>query len=302
MKRAVLASIFLLGLAADARADIAVAPRGWIHDEAGSEQLTAKAATRAQPGVSRATVVVQAWRSPDSQGSVWFTRTEVGAPEAQRNAIATSQLRELTETARRQGTAQIETSAQRWDAAGRLLESTITWRDPTLGLREIGRTMVTADADRIVSITGECVFAITAPPEIEKTCAVSLGTLASTIAPKDRVELAIVDAPPAETAPAADPVAASPSEPSAMAPSRPGDAARLDAGPRGPLMTISPAEREPDRRPIYLGAGIVLLALVFWWNRRQRDRFDREDKPRSRDDDADDLHAAARGDAPKDES
>ena len=58
--------------------------------------------------------------------------------------------------------------------------------------------------------------------------------------------------------------------------------------------------------------GGVLLAALFWWNRRRRDRFDREDgpttaateqpEPSSGDDDADDLQAAARGPAPKDES
>ena len=51
-----------------------------------------------------------------------------------------------------------------------------------------------------------------------------------------------------------------------------------------------------DRRPIYLGAGLVVLALAFHWNRRRRDRFDRED------DDGDDLHAAARGDAKDDDA
>ena len=31
------------------------------------------------------------------------------------------------------------------------------------------------------------------------------------------------------------------------------------------------------RNPMYIGAGLIALALVFWWNRRRRDRFDRED-------------------------
>jgi hypothetical protein len=64
-----------------------------------------------------------------------------------------------------------------------------------------------------------------------------------------------------------------------------------------------------DRRPVYVGAAFVMLAVALWWNRQRRDRFDREDRAearaaarparrrRTRDADADDLHAAARGDA-----
>jgi hypothetical protein len=81
------------------------------------------------------------------------------------------------------------------------------------------------------------------------------------------------------------------------------------AGPEAPVrmppMAIAPSRSEPDRRPAYVGLGLVVMATALWWNRRQRDRFDREDdrarRPRrvrdaERDADADDLHAAARGD------
>jgi hypothetical protein len=70
-----------------------------------------------------------------------------------------------------------------------------------------------------------------------------------------------------------------------------------------PPMTIAPDARSSDRRTGYVGAGVVVLAAMFWWNRRRRDRFEREDRgaparPRARDDDADDLHAAARSETP----
>jgi len=94
---------------------------------------------------------------------------------------------------------------------------------------------------------------------------------------------------------------------------------RLDDGARVrlPPMVIRQAPPTTDHRPAYIGGGLILLAAVFWWNRRRRDRFDREDgalpprtrRPRRRDAgearadreaeaDADDLHAAARGDLP----
>jgi hypothetical protein len=59
-----------------------------------------------------------------------------------------------------------------------------------------------------------------------------------------------------------------------------------------------------DQRPIFVAVGILVLVAVFWWNRRQRDRFDLEDgsteatrATHRHDADADDLHAAARGEA-----
>ena len=97
--------------------------------------------------------------------------------------------------------------------------------------------------------------------------------------------------------------------------------ARLSDGSQIKLPPIvvqtEPQRPTGDRRTAYIGAGLVVFALVFWWNRRRRERFEREDagdaspRPRRRraavrdgiagadrdsDHDADDLRAAARGD------
>ena len=86
--------------------------------------------------------------------------------------------------------------------------------------------------------------------------------------------------------------------------------ARLDDGSRIalPPMVIPQDRPATDRRPVYVGAGLIAFAVVFWWNRRRRDLFEREaqgDPPvraprarQGRDADADDLHAAALGDGP----
>lgn len=84
-----------------------------------------------------------------------------------------------------------------------------------------------------------------------------------------------------------------------------------------PPLTVPLDPPARDRRPVYVGLGLIVMATAFWWNRRQRDRFEREDDrarqgrpPRTRtrarpeavhpdsDEDADDLRAAARGETP----
>jgi hypothetical protein len=49
--------------------------------------------------------------------------------------------------------------------------------------------------------------------------------------------------------------------------------------PRGtlPPIEVAPPAPAPDRRPVFVGAGIVMLAALFWWNQRRRARLAEED-------------------------
>ena len=125
---------------------------------------------------------------------------------------------------------------------------------------------------------------------------------------------------PATGAPADEPAPSTMGPPGSelpRLPSRLSDGSQIKLPPI--VVQVEPQRRTGDQRTAYVGAGLVVFALVFWWNRRRRDRFDREDageaqprpRPRRRrdaargdagaadrdsDHDADDLHAAARGD------
>ncbi len=317
MIRSAFVMILLGALSSAAVADVTGGPPGWKYDEGLSLELTRKAQRASfAGGTLPATVEVEAFVAP-SGGSLFVTRAEATIPADRRDAAATHALLELVNVARRQGAAQIVASSQRADAASKQLEAAITWRDPSAGLLEISRTIVVADARRVVAVTGECMLPIAAAKDVEAVCAAALTTLDAGIPLANRVVLSIVDAPAETTLP---PIATTPptiagattTSPPTSGP-RMGEQPSMGDGAGSPMapMTISPAKREIDRRPLYLGGGIVVLAALFWWNRRRRDLFDREDgvtpaKPEpqatSGDDDADDLQAAARGDAPKDES
>lgn len=47
-------------------------------------------------------------------------------------------------------------------------------------------------------------------------------------------------------------------------------------------LNVPPAEPQPDRRPMFIGAGIVVLAGLFWWNARRRARIEHEEDPDDR--------------------
>lgn len=44
--------------------------------------------------------------------------------------------------------------------------------------------------------------------------------------------------------------------------------------PRPPIM-IPVAPARPDRRPVWVGAGLVVIAAMFWWNQRRRASLER---------------------------
>ena len=41
---------------------------------------------------------------------------------------------------------------------------------------------------------------------------------------------------------------------------------------------IVPQEPRRDLRPVYVGAGLVLVAAGLWWNRKQRERLNEDNQ------------------------
>jgi hypothetical protein len=309
-------ALVILGLLAGvAGAAPVTPPKQWTPDASSAVSLSQTLGNVPHFGGVRSVVTAEVYRAP-SGGALFVTRVAANVTAAQRDAAATAELDELRATLRRQGAgAKPESWAQRAHPDTKLLEAALAWRDVTAGLAMSSRAVIAGDGQQLVAVSGECVLAADAPAEITSACLAALATLDPGIAPAGRVALAIAGESATAGAEAGGPQAISetamprPSDRMADSPSM--QAPLLDDGKRPALPPITiPPERSTDRRPIYVGGGLVVLALLFWWNRKQRERFDREDegpkqgdkqgektKPASAegDADADDLHAAARG-------
>lgn len=308
MKRALV--LLLSSFAATAAADV-TPPTGWQSNPDFAAALSPRADLF---GGLPATVHVDVYRAPIAGAVMYVTRAEAKVPAAQRDAAASYELEELRRAFERAGAgAKAQAQSQRVDPATKLAEGTLAWRDDSAALMTIRRVAIAADANRIVALTGECVLAADIAPAVAKACEQSLQTIVPDIALAQRVPLSIVGAAPIAievVAPAGS------AAPSSTGPTMQ-DASKLP--PLAPIQVAPPPARrsESDRRPMILGLGLVVLAVIFYLNRRRRERFEREDaraaartdRPTdhddegtgaSRDTDDDDLHAAAEREAPRD--
>ncbi|HLL25858.1 MAG TPA: hypothetical protein VK427_27155, partial [Kofleriaceae bacterium] len=216
---------------------------------------------------------------------LYVNRAEAEVAAAERDRVATLELEEPRNALRRQGAnAKAEEDTQRFDAAAQQLEAAVTWRDATVGVIDTTRVLVAGDDRRLVAVTGQCVLGADAAPALAKACGDALTTLETEVPRASRVRLAI---------------AATASEP----PPKPAPDVLSDGGTVSlPPIAVGPPRAQTDRRPVFLGAGLIVLAALFWWNRKRRDEIERAETrdelrearaTKRRDEDADDLHAAA---------
>ena len=318
--RAALAAVVLAagGAALAAPGSLVTAPAGWRPDPEQVAELARRFAAVEHFGGLAATTAVEVHVPPRSGVALCATRATASLPDAAAAApAARAALDELRATPRRAlltGAAAEEMFWQeRVEPDARQVTAILHWREPVTHTVGNARIVVASDGRRIAAVTGECLAGSGAELAASSACINQLASLDPGIAPADRV--ALVPATPAggASAPATAAAPASPAEPPATmapAPDSQQPPPRLDDATRGrtrialPPMVIPQDRPAPDRRPAYFGAGLIVLAVVFWWNRRRRERFQREDgtephtdrarRRAARDADADDLHAAAR--------
>jgi hypothetical protein len=145
-------------------------------------------------------------------------------------------------------------------SADNAIIASLDWRDDKDGIKGSSRMVIAATKDRIVAVKGECLEAADADAELAAACNKALATLDPGIDVKDRLDLTSTAAP----------VAPPPSE------------LKLSTEPlhaKTPPMAVPHTDDtspRTDTRPIVVGASIIALAAVFYWNRRRRERFEKE--------------------------
>jgi hypothetical protein len=110
------------------------------------------------------------------------------------------------------------------------------------------RLVIAASGDRVVAVKGECYAGAAAAPDASAACTKALATLDTGIAAKDRTTIP----PPSSVPPAPQLTTPGPSQTHVAMP---------------PISVH--AEPHRDLRPVYVGAGLIVIAAVFWWNRRR---------------------------------
>jgi hypothetical protein len=136
----------------------------------------------------------------------------------------------------------------------------VEWRDDKSGIRGTTRMVIAATKDKVSAVKGECMASTDAPADVVTACEHALASLDPGIDLAARVEI--------------------PASSTSTSTSTSTNSSMMSDGSKIPMPPIVIKQDEPatDRRPFFVGAGIVALAAVFWWNRKRRQRYEAEAK------------------------
>jgi hypothetical protein len=241
-------------------------PSGWT---GGANAELAKQTT-AQPHFDGAKTTIEAERYDAPTPGVVLFVVRASATTTNPASAAGAELASLRDHG---PNVEVVETDQRVDDANREVDATVTWRDRSTKTSDAARMLVAATSQSITAITGECLAASDAAQPLIDTCSAALVTLQLGVPVAQRI--ALVPAEPhagGSTLPATPPVGAStttPASASTMAPAPPSAATR----PALPPIAVAQEDPPADKRPLIIGAGLVVLAAVFWWNRKRRARF-----------------------------
>jgi len=246
----------VIALAGVAHADGITVPHGWTADEPMNVAQV--------PHFGGATSAVSAARYAPEAGGVTLVVMRVSAdPPADVPAALRSEVDAFEGAARRASlagsAADVQGKTEQVDAANKLITATLAYK--ASGLATSSRLVIAQSAAELVAVTGDCISRDGADAALVAECDRALATLDPHVAVADRV------APVLGTEPAPPP------------PSRPPPATMSanDHAPLPPMTVPPPAPAKSDRTTMFAGAGIAVLAALFWWSSRRRARLANEE-------------------------
>lgn len=275
MKRALVIASLLIAGTAWGGAPLITPPAGWRLDAEQSNAAAAKANGVSHFGgtksISTANVYV-----PNESGVALFVTAVAATSSTDRALAARAEVDDFhaaSQRAAHAGDTVNESWAESVDSTRKVIHAELTWIDtPMMGgvksgatTKTIANLVIAADGEHLVAVTGECIAAYAAPQKLIDACEAALATLDPGIPVDKRVDAVLA---PAGTPP--------PPPPDREAGSN--TLSTMTDGSRAvlPPMTVPTEKPAPDRRPVYVGLGIVLLAAAFWWNQRRRAKFEKD--------------------------
>lgn len=272
MKAALLVAA-VLATSTVAHAGFIQPPTGFPPDSEQATLLAAKANAVSHFGGAPAVATVEVYRFPDAAGSLVVTTVFGTLTDHREEAVRVAVDSFHAGPTRAQlGTSKVR--VDRWEEAvdpkDKQIVARLDWRDDDAKAVTHAVLVIAADAGTVVAVTAECVTGAATTPAHTAACIDRLKTVDPGIAPDKRVVLGLA---PAGSEPPPGPNATGP-KPSMRPPSTMSDGSQAPIAP----ITVQRTEtkRTTDKRPVYVGLGIVVLAALFWWNRRRRERFEKE--------------------------
>jgi hypothetical protein len=245
----------VIALAGVARADSISVPHGWSKSEAPASQVahfggasSTVDVARYAPAGSGATLVVTRVSALPPADVPAALRSEVDAFEgaAQRASLAGS-------------AATVQGKTEQVDPAHKLVVATLAFTGGDVATSS--RLVIARSATQLVAVSGDCISRAETGAALVADCDRALATLDPGIALGDRL------APSLGTEPAPPP----PSQQSQTTMSE------LDHAPLPPMAVPAAAPAAHDRTSLFAGAGIVLIAGLFWLNARRRAQLANEE-------------------------
>jgi len=267
VKRALALVAMLAGVAQADNAPLVTPPAGWKQDSAQATALAAKANEVSHFGGLRSLASSDVYVAPEGGAALIITAVAGKVTPADRDVAARFAIDEVHEATSRAALGSNAITEDSWATKAvveqKLVRGDLQWTDKSVGMQTYAVIQIVADDENIVSVTGECEIA---NAKLAGACLAALTTLDPGIPLAKRQPIGLA----APGTPLSAPPVASPAQ---RPPSTLSDGSHTPMPP----MTV-PTKEKPatDRRPVYVGLGIVLLAAAFWWNQRRRARFEKD--------------------------